>query len=121
MQTLTQTPSVVKTRLTVTGAIAQVRAYVLERKTAFEVFRFSTHESEKLGACEELLCELQIAELEAKNNEATAVKTMLRCAMRLHYIAPTKTRKLHQTWYLKIEDVMIACREYLGWQKQANK
>ena len=51
-------------------------------------------------------------------SDKEACKLILKTALDFHFIAPTGNRKEYADWYLKVEDVMEACRHYLGWRKQ---
>jgi hypothetical protein len=112
----------VYTKITVPVAIThqqlvqKLKGFIFERKRAIEYYPHATGAREKLNAIEEALYILDNAEMCA--NTAKAIKMILSAGPLLHFIAPHATRKLHFTWYTKIEQLMNGCREYLGWRKQ---
>jgi len=104
------------TVLTEQDVIEKLRAYTIERKTALMAYPLATGVAEKLEAVRQILFKLEIASLQATPKQV--IKTVMTCALDLHFIAPRATRKLYKTWYEKIEAIMQACRDYIGYTKQ---
>lgn len=119
MSTLTTTKTTPHPQVfTEMQVIEKVRSYVLERRVALSLYRFSEHSSEKIQVIDEMLYTLDVCKWTVDGSPKNAIRLVLRCQLNLHFIAPTKTRKMHITWYEKIEEVMQACREYLNLRKQ---
>ncbi|SEM65632.1 hypothetical protein SAMN05192574_101356 [Mucilaginibacter gossypiicola] len=99
------------TVLTERDVVNKLRSYAIERKYALKAYQYATGAAEKLEAVEQVLIKLEIAELQSSPKQV--IKTVMTCALDLHFIAPRATKKLYQTWYEKIEAIMQACRDYL--------
>jgi len=55
---------------------------------------------------------------EATLNGAMRCRMLLRLELDLHSLAPSSTIKRRQTYLTKVNDLMAACRLYLGWRAQ---
>jgi hypothetical protein len=100
----------------VAHVVEKLKGYLYERRRAIVMYPNAAGATEKLQAIEEALYTLDRAAVQLNPNQT--VKMILRTALTMHYIAPHATRKLHQTWYNKVELLMNGCREYLGWRAQ---
>jgi len=111
---LTEQPHVIV--LTEQEVITRVRLMACERRHAISYYPNAKGVAEKLNAIDEAISTLDSAE--KCINVKQAIMKVLSVRATMHYIAPTATRKLHATWFTKVEKIMDGCREYLGWQKQ---
>lgn len=116
MRTAVLTKITVPVAITHQQLVQKLKGFAFERKRAIEFYPHATGASEKLAAIEEALYILDNAEM--CTNTEKAIKMILKVGPNMHFIAPHATRKLHATWYTKIEQLMDGCREYLGWRKQ---
>ena len=96
--------------------IKQLIKYTLERKVAYGAYPNAKGASEKLLAIDEVLYAL--AEAGSLLNDSQIAKAALRQTLNLHFIAPAATRMVYQRWRDKIDEIMDAFREFLGWEAQ---
>jgi len=112
-QTLPQPPSV--TELTEKDAIKLLQRYALERRQALLAYPNARGISEKLLAIDEILMILDTA---STLMPRAACAMILKTWMNFRYISPTATKKIFETWTAKIETILSACRNYLGYTQQ---
>ncbi|MDB4919823.1 hypothetical protein [Mucilaginibacter sp.] len=103
--------------ITERDVITKLRSYAEERRHAIKAYPFAHGANEKLEAIEQIIYNLDRAE--ACRNPSQAIKIVLTTALNFHFIAPRQTHKLFAAWYEKVEDVMRACRQFLGWRAQS--
>jgi len=96
--------------------ITKLKGFAYERQRAIGYYPNATGANEKLEAIDEVL--LRLDKAENCLNTTQAIRLALSVASSMHFIAPHATRKLHYTWYTKVEQLMNGCREYLGRVKE---
>lgn len=103
------------TELTEKQVIRLLQTYALERRQALLAYPNARGVSEKLLAIDEILAMLDQASILMPR---AACAMILKTWFNFRYIAPTATRKLFTNYSNKIDTLLCACRNYLGYTKQ---
>lgn len=116
MGTATLTKITGPVEITEAQLITKLKGFAYERQRAIGYYPNAKGAQEKLEAINDAL--LRLDKAEKCLNTTQAIRLALSVASTMHFIAPHATQKLHFTWYIKVEQLMNGCREYLG-RKQA--
>jgi len=95
--------------------LTMLATYALERRQAYKAYPNARGVDEKQLAIDEILATLHDAR--GLMPRATC-RMMLNTERNFGFIAPTATRKIYNTWASNIDNVMSACRQFLGYRKQ---
>ena len=113
----TATPFLQQVEVTATDLIVRLMKFTLERREALLFYPNAKGVPDKLAEIDGILYQLDYL-IKSDLPVKAIAKLVLKQTIMLHFIAPRDSSKRFSEWYLKIEDVMQAFRDVLGWRAQ---